>query len=257
MAVFEDGYYWQRMPGGCLTPITGSDRYGWCRSMACWGIFFGLANETESLRFVRYNHINMLSQYCIMTLCLCLYASNEINKHKKQQHWRKCHWGTCGMSFLVLIFMCQIPQLSSFQGDVNSCCQLIANLLHFKNHLTVLLVVGSTNTSNSGFFYRKWKSTSGSATKNVIILQVTGILVGWWTPRYWHLMTLMQHHACIHAFPPWLFPGSNAVKGDMIRQVFPKCGFLKHIGDWIRFCLVVLTRIFWFSFRAPSFFVDV
>ena len=52
----------------------------------------------------------------------------------------------------------------------------------------------------------------------------------------------MQHHACIHAFPPWLFPGSSAVKGDMIRQVFPKCGFLKHIGDWIRSYLVVFIQ---------------
>lgn len=103
-------------------------------------------------------------------------------------------------------------------------------------------MVGSTNTSNRGIFYRKWRSTSGSATNNVIILQVTGILVGWWTPRYWHLMTLMQHHACIHAFPPWLVPGSYAVKGDMIRQVFPKCGFLKHTGDWIRSYLVVFIQ---------------
>lgn len=156
MAVFKGSYYWQRMPSACLTPITGSDRwYGWCRSMACWGIFFGLANETESLRFVRYNHINMLSRYCIMTLCLCLYASNEINKHKKQQHWLKCHWGTCGISLLVLIFMCQIAQLPTQRGSggpTDPCCQLPRGCqLMLSTHYQPVTIQKSSYSLTSGW----------------------------------------------------------------------------------------------------------
>jgi len=123
MAVFKGSYYWQRMPSACLTPITGSDRYAWCRSMACRGIFFGLANETESLRFARYNHINMLSQYSTMTLCLCLYASNEINIRNNNIDLNVIGEHV-GFPFWSWFYCVKFNNFRPKEGPMDPCCQL-------------------------------------------------------------------------------------------------------------------------------------